>query len=190
MLMPMTAAETFPVGRESLAGDLDPTSVVSTPNSPRMAVAAATSGELLTEDQFRKEMHRKDRKNARRAAERREATLLQLEQYKKRETEATQSLTAGAVKVHAIGRCALMVNLIRSGGLQYANANPVEEARLAWELAGDLMARREGWQREEQPLVPEERASLAAREVERARQRQELQGYLERMEQTDVNDVL
>ena len=54
-----------------------------------------------------------------------------------------------------------MVQLIRSGALQYANANPVEEARLAWELAGDLMARREGGQPEEQPGVQEERTSLA-----------------------------
>ena len=87
-----------------------------------------------------------------------------------------------------------MVELIRSGALQYANANPVEEARLAWELARDLMARREGGQREEQSAIPEERPSLAAEEgppeVERARQRQELQRYLQRMDPTDVNDVL
>ena len=87
-----------------------------------------------------------------------------------------------------------MVHLIRSGALQYANANPVEEARLAWELAGDLMARREGGQPEEQPALAEERPSLAAREgpaeLERAPQRHVLQRYLQRMNRTDVTDVL
>ena len=65
---------------------------------------------------------------------------------------------------------------------------------MACELAGDLIAGREGGQREEQPLIPEERPSLAAREghieMERARQRKELQRYLQRMDATDINDVM
>ena len=37
-----------------------------------------------------------------------------------------------------------MAQLIRSGVLRYANADLVEKARLASELAGELMAWREG----------------------------------------------
>ena len=135
--MPTTAAQIFPAGRVSLAGSSAPTSMVSTATAPRMAVDEATSGKLLTEDQFRKEMHHKERKGARRAGERREATRPQLEQDEKREAEATRSLTPRVSKGQATRRCALRVELIRSGALQYANAHPVEEARLACELAGD-----------------------------------------------------
>ena len=53
MPVPTTAAQTFPAGRESLACGLASTTMVSTSTAPRMAVDEATSGELLTEDQFR-----------------------------------------------------------------------------------------------------------------------------------------
>ena len=106
-------------------------------------------------------MRRREPNNARYAAEKLEATRLQLEQDEKQKAEANRSLTPGAAKLHATGRWALMVHLVRIGALQYANANPVEEARLAWELAGDLIARREVGQREEHPALPEERPSVA-----------------------------
>ena len=77
--MPRTGAKTFPAGRESLAGGSAPTSVLSTATAPRMAIDEATSGELLTEDQFRKEMRNMERKNARRVAEKSETTRSQLE---------------------------------------------------------------------------------------------------------------
>ena len=103
-------------------------------------------------------------------------------------------LTPGVAKVDATGRCALMDQQKRSGTLQYPNAKPVDEPCLAWELAGDLMAGREGGQLEEQPVLREERPSLAAREgppeVERARQHHELQRYFQRIDPTDVNDVM
>ena len=91
MPLPTTAAQIFPAGRESLPGGRAPTSVVSTATASRMAVDEETLGELLMEDHFPKEMHRKERKNARRAAERREATRPQLDQDEKREAEATRS---------------------------------------------------------------------------------------------------
>ena len=80
MSIPTTAAQTFPVGRESLARGSAPTTVVSTATAPRMAIDETTSGELLTEDEFRKEMRRKERKHARRVAEKSETTRAQLEQ--------------------------------------------------------------------------------------------------------------
>ena len=57
--------------------------MVSTATAPHMVVDEMTSGELLTEDQFRKEMRRKDRKQARRVAEKSEPTRSQLEQDQK-----------------------------------------------------------------------------------------------------------
>ena len=63
-----TAAQTFPAGRESLSGGLASTSVVRTATAPRMAVDEATSEELLTHEQFRKEMHHRERKHARHLA--------------------------------------------------------------------------------------------------------------------------
>ena len=79
--------------------------------------------------------------------------------------------------MHGVQRRVFMLELITSGALQYAHANPVEEARLPWDLAGNIMASREGGQLEDHPnpAVPEERPSLSAREgppeVERSRQR-------------------
>ena len=43
MPMPTTAAQTFPLERESLAGGSAPTSVVMTATAPRMAIDEATS---------------------------------------------------------------------------------------------------------------------------------------------------
>ena len=87
-----------------------------------------------------------------------------------------------------------MVQLIRSGALRYANPDLVEEARLAGELAGDLIVGREGGQPEQQPVGSEERPSVAARQgppqVELAPQRQEMQRYLQRMDPTDGNHVM
>ena len=55
----------------------------------------------------------------------------------------------------------------------------MEEARLAWELAGNIITSREAGQLQERPRAREERPSVAAREgppaVERGRQSQELQ---------------
>ena len=165
---------------------------MSTATAPLMASDEMTSGELLTEDQFPKEMRLEERKRARRVAQKSVTTRSQSDRDEKRGAEATRSSTSDVAKVKANGRCALMARLIRGGVLRYANADTVEEARLAWELAGDLIAGRAGEQREEQPLVPEERPSLAAREgppeVERERQRQELQRYLQRMDTTEVYD--
>ena len=95
-----------------------------------------------------------------------------------------------------MARRRMMLQLISSGALQDAHANPVQEVRLAWELAGNMLASQEVGQREDHPdpLVPEERPSLEARvgppELERARQRQELQNYLQLMDPTDVKDML
>ena len=74
-----------------------------------------------------------------------------------------------------------MAKLKRSAVLRYANADLVEEARMALELAGDFIAGREGMQPEQQPVVREDRHSLAARErgPEGERQRQRLQRYLQ-----------
>ena len=87
----------------------------------------------------------------------------------------------------------MMLQLSSSGALQYADANPVEEARLAWVLAGNLMARRCG-QWEDNLVISNERPSLATGEgppeVERERQRQELERYLQRMHPSDGNDAL
>ena len=44
--VPTTAAQTFPAGRECLAGGSAPTSVVRAATAPRMAIDEATSGEL------------------------------------------------------------------------------------------------------------------------------------------------
>ena len=116
--MPTTAALTFPAGRESIAGGLASTSVVSTSTAPRFGVDEASSGELLTEEQFGKERHHRERRNARRAAEKRvaelEPTRLQLEQEEKREAAATRSLSLGAAKMHAVKRRTMMLQLISS----------------------------------------------------------------------------
>ena len=82
--MPTTAAQIFHAGRESLAGGLAPTSVVSTATAPHMATDERTSGELLTEDQFVRELGREERKRARHA-EKSETTRSQLEQDEKGE---------------------------------------------------------------------------------------------------------
>ena len=168
--MPTTAALTFPAGRESIAGGLASTSVVSTSSAPRMAVDEATSGELLSEEQFRKEMHRRERKNARRAAAKQtaewEASRLQLDQEETRAATMARSSSPYPMKTRDLERSTMLLQLRSSGALQYAHANPVEEARLAWDLAGNIMASREVGQREDHPNpdVPEERPSLSARE--------------------------
>ena len=58
-------AQTFPAGRESIAAGSGPTSVVSAATAPRLGIDEATSGEVLNETQFRKEMHHRERKQAR-----------------------------------------------------------------------------------------------------------------------------
>ena len=145
-------------------------------------------------------MNRRERKNARHAAEKRvaelEATRLLLEQEEKGQAAATQSLSPGAPKMHPIERRTMMLQLIRSGALQYAHANPVEDASLPWDLAGNIMANREvgHWEEHPNPGVRGKRPSRAAREghpeVERARQPLELQRYLQRRDPTDVNNVV
>ena len=74
----------------------------------------------------------------------------------------------------------MMLHLRSSGALQDAHANPLEEAMLPRDLPGNIMACREVGLPEEHsnPVVPEERPCLAARErpsdVERGRQLKEL----------------
>ena len=111
--VPTTAAHPFPVGRESLAGGWAGTTVVSSGTAPRIGIEEATSGELLREEQFRKEMGRKEPNHARRVGQMRESTQLQLEQEKKSGSELTRSSRSGVAKVQATGRCALMALLIR-----------------------------------------------------------------------------
>ena len=184
----MTAALTFPAGRESRAGDSAPRRVVNTSTATRIAIEEAMSRELPSEELFLKEIHRVERKTARRSAKKRiaelEASGLRLEKEEKREAAATRSISPGAPKMHGVERLVLVRQLISSGALQYSHADHGEEGRLAWDLAGNIMASREVRHREEHPnpVVSEERASIPAREgppeVEGARKRQELQSYL------------
>ena len=87
MPVPTMAALTCPPVSESLPGGSAPTSVGSTSTAPLMAIDEATSGDLFITEQFPKEMHRRERKNARHAAEKRvaelEARRLQLEKDEK-----------------------------------------------------------------------------------------------------------
>ena len=140
---------------------------------------------------WKRDFRRFVRKNEKRLAEkqtaRREACRMQLEQEAKCVPTMAGSSIANVAKTHEQEIRELKVQLINGGALQYARASPLEEPKLAWELAGNLMASREIGQRDEPP-------SLAAREgppeVERARQRRELQLYLERPDPTVLNDVL
>ena len=151
----------------------------------------ATSGELLDDAQPKKKCRPLFFTNAKRLAEiitgKLEPSRRQFEPEEKRATMGAGSSFLKIAKTHDQKPWELMIQLISGEVLQYTRANPVEEAKLGWELTGNIMVSREIGDREEHP-------SLAPREgppqVERARQLRDLQSLRERTCPTARNDLL
>ena len=179
------------VGRIAFTEDSTMTSVVSSANAPCMSVDEAPSGELLDDAQPKNNCRPLVPKNATRLAEiitgKREPSRSQFEPEEKRVTMGAGSSFLKIAKTHDEEPREFMIQLMSGEVLQYARANPVEEAKLGLELPGNIMASREIGDREERPsLAPREGPS----QVERARQRRDLQSFRQRTCPTARNDML
>ena len=85
------------------------------------------------------------------------------------------------------GRCALMGKPSAGGILQQHGAGSVAEAKLAWELAVNIMENREFGQSLEQSNVA---GGEGPAEMDRARQFPQLENYLRRNDPDVEQDVL
>ena len=153
-----------------------------------MTVYEATSREFLDDEQLQKDFQRLMRKNSKRLVQRRtaqrERSRMQLEEEKSVHTAAGPPFV-NIAKTRDQERRDLQ--LMIGGVLQYACGNPGEQAKLAWELAANIVATRELVHRDEPPSLSS--AELPA-EVERGRQRSELQSYLQLTDPTVLNEEL
>ena len=113
-------------------------------NAPGIAVHEATWGKLLNDEQFRNELQRLVRKNARGLSKKQtaecDASRLQLEQGEKHPATKAKSFSPKEVKTHERERRELKLKIINGGMVLHARANPSEEARLAWELPRNILA--------------------------------------------------